>query len=167
MKISNIQNKGSMQESEQRAKSTEKQPIVNKDVKFYIGIDPGVKTGIAVWSKKERRFFHIDTVELHVAMAFVEKFTSNKSTLHVRVEDARKRKYFGNSGREKLQGAGSVKRDCSCWQEFLEYHKISFDMPSPKQKGAKVTAEYFKKLTGWEKRCSQHARDAAILVFGL
>lgn len=151
----------------EKPKDIKNKNFMTNDVKYYIGIDPGVKTGIAVWSKKESRFLLIDTAELHVAMAFVERFTSDKSTLHVRVEDARKRTWFGNSGREKLQGAGSVKRDCSCWQEFLEYHNIPFDMPSPKQKGAKVTAEYFKKITGWEKRCSQHGRDAALLVLGL
>lgn len=136
--------------------------------KIIIGIDPGVQTGIASWSATEKRFYMVDTMLLHNALSFVENISNCKEyVLHVRFEDARKRKYFGNSGREKLQGAGSVKRDSKIWEDFLTDKGIKFDMPSPKDKGIKVDAAYFKKLTGWFKRTSQHARDAAMLVYGL
>jgi len=103
---------------------------------------------------------------VHNAMRFIENISENY-TVHVRFEDARQRKYFGNSGREKLQGAGSVKRDSKIWEDFLTDLNISFDMPSPKEKGIKVDEAYFLKLTGWKgKRTSQHGRDAAMLIYG-
>lgn len=132
---------------------------------IYIGIDPGVKTGFAINSEIGISLF---TGPIHEALDWVLKIRDrNESEILVRFEDARLRTYFGNSGREKLQGAGSVKRDCKIWEDFLTDHKIKFEKVSPKAKGAKVTAEYFKKLTGYDKLSSQHARDAAMLIVGL
>jgi len=34
---------------------------------------------------------------------------------------------------------------------------------SPKGKGAKVNAEQFKKLTGWDRPSNQHERDSAMV----
>ena len=36
--------------------------------------------------------------------------------IKLRIEDARLRKWYGNAGREELQGAGSVNRDASIWE---------------------------------------------------
>jgi hypothetical protein len=37
----------------------------------------------------------------------------------------------------------------------------------PPAKGAtKLDPDFFKALTGWKKRTSEHARDAAMIVFG-
>lgn len=132
---------------------------------IYIGIDPGVETGFAYYESFYKRFI-LRTGKIHEAMQWVLNVSEYGDCL-VRFEDARLRKYFGNSGREKLQGAGSVKRDCKIWEDFLTDHKIKFEKVSPKQKGVKVTAEYFKKITGYSERSSQHARDAAMLIVGL
>lgn len=139
---------------------------IRKRYDYYIGIDPGVKTGIAIYRTSDKTFTAIATSSIAQAFDTVVKL-HRQATIHVRVEDARKRKFFGATGRERLQGAGSVKRDCSAWQEFLEYHGIPFDMPSPLQKGKKITADYFRKMTGYTGRSSQHGRDAALLVYGM
>lgn len=131
----------------------------------YIGVDPGVKTGIALWNRKERKLLGVSSVKIHEAMEMVKAWRGE--SLLVRVEDARKREWFGKSGREVLQGAGSIKRDCVIWQDFLTDMGIDFEMVAPKNNKTKLTAEAFKKITGYGQKTNEHARDAASLVFGL
>jgi len=137
-----------------------------RDIDFYIGIDPGKNTGIAVWNTEDKKFILIDTLSIHIAIDLVSKLNSEYK-IFVRIEDARKRKWFGKSGREQLQGAGSIKRDCVIWEDFLKDKKIEHELLSPMQKGKKISKEYFNQLTKYNKNTSQHSRDAAMLVFGL
>lgn len=134
---------------------------------IYIGIDPGTHTGIAVWSHKEQRFFMLGTKTMYEATEDIINLVNKhgRDNIFVRFEDARKRNWFGNSGREQLQGAGSIKRDCSLWEEFLTSKGIPFVPVSPKSNRTKMKPEAFAKYTGWAKRTSEHARDAAMLVF--
>lgn len=134
---------------------------------FYIGIDCGTMTGFAVWYKFEKKLVQVKTVKIHAAMQEVLGYNrGTNGRIFVRVEDARKRTWFGNSGREQLQGAGSIKRDAVIWEDFLIDCKIPFEMVAPKHNRTKIEAEYFKKLTGWSARTSVHGRDAAMLVYG-
>lgn len=132
--------------------------------RYLIGIDPGVKTGLAVWDRQKKSFHAIETTNIVSAMVCVDGFPRND--IEVWFEDARLRKWFGNSGREKLQGAGSIKRDCSIWEEFVKLLDIPYKAIPPKNNTTKTKAEYFYKITGWSGRTSEHARDAAMLVFG-
>lgn len=136
-------------------------------IKIIVGIDPGVKTGIAVWNVSEQAFESIETVGIVTAMRRVISLNTSDRAVEIYFEDARLRTWFGNSGVEQLQGAGSIKRDCSVWQEFCEYYNIPFTATKPTRGQTKWGAQYFKKMTGWAKRTSEHARDAAVLVFGM
>ena len=134
---------------------------------IYIGIDPGTHTGIAVWSHKEQRFFMLGTKTMYEATEDIINLVNKhgRDNIFVRFEDARKRNWFGKAGREQLQGAGSIKRDCSLWEEFLTAKNIPFATVAPKANSTKMKPEAFAKYTGWTKRTSEHARDAAMLVF--
>ena len=135
---------------------------------LIVGLDPGVKTGFAVWSRVERRLTTVETLGITQAMTMIRTMADVGSLHSVRFEDARLRKWFGARGREALQGAGSIKRDCSIWEEFLRgLVGVPFLPVSPQAKGAKLDAQAFKRLTGWQGRTSEHGRDAALLVFGL
>lgn len=136
---------------------------------IYIGIDPGTHTGIAVWSHKEQRFFMLGTKTMYEATEDIINLVNKhgRDNIFVRFEDARKRNWFGKAGREQLHGAGSIKRDCSLWEEFLTSKGIPFVPVAPKANRTKMKPEAFAKYTGWAKRTSEHARDAAMLVFGL
>ena len=134
---------------------------------LIIGIDPGVKTGIAVYDPELKRLLSVDTFKIYQAMQFILYYKENHFTVFVRIEDARLRKWYGNSGREVLQGAGSVKRDCGIWQDFLTDEYIDFDLVAPKNNRTKISAEMFKKITGYEGRTSEHGRDAAMMVYGI
>ena len=126
-------------------------------------------TGIALRSIVLNRFLSVQTMSAVEAMLAVQRLTidSRSRIKLVVIEDARLRKWFGTKGREALQGAGSIKRECAIWIDWLNFNAIPHRVVSPQAKGAKLDAARFKKLTGWDQRTSEHARDAAMLVFGV
>ncbi len=135
--------------------------------KIIIGIDTGTKTGLAIWDILERKFHAILTLKIHSAMEkVIEYHQEHGEALFVRFEDARLRTWFQDKSIESLQGAGSIKRDCSIWQDFLQDHKIAFASIEPRRGLTKWDDEKFKRMTGWTGRTSNHSRDAALLVFG-
>ena len=90
------------------------------------------------------------------------------STLYdvaVLYEDATKRKWYGNTGRERLKGAGSVERDAKIWRDFLAENKIKHKAIAPKNNITKLSAKQFALITGYKGRTNEHGRDAAMLVF--
>lgn len=140
-----------------------------------IGIDPGTHTGVAVWDSREGKFLSLETLPIHLALERVKEMThpfwhmDKLYNEHIEVvfEDARQRTWFGKGDTNaKLQGAGSVKRDCSIWEDFCRYYDIPFQARPPVKGATKVTPEYFKRISGWQGRTSEHARDAAMLVLG-
>ena len=135
---------------------------------IYIGIDPGTHTGVAVWDSKEGKFLSLESMPIHIALTRVLAIAErHRDDVQVIFEDARLRTWFGKGNvSAKAQGAGSVKRDCSIWEDFLTDSGIPFVTTKPGNVATKVTPSWFRKLTGWEGRCSEHARDAAMLVFG-
>ena len=137
--------------------------------KLVVGIDPGVKTGLAIWDCVGEKFGLIGTFNIIECFADLIPLVNGGLIDLLRFEDSRLRKgYYGDNANLKQQGAGSIKRDSSIWQEFCEYHKIKFEAVSPQsQKGlTKWDAKRFKHVTGWTARTSEHARDAALLVWG-
>lgn len=137
---------------------------------IYIGIDPGTHTGVAVWDTREGKFLSLETLLIHRAMTFILKWSLKAEDIgqeiQVVFEDARQRKWYGNESNAKRQGAGSVKRDCSIWEDFCRDYQIPFVAVPPMKGGTKVSESYFKTISGWKGRTSNHARDAAMLVLG-
>ena len=139
---------------------------------IYIGIDTGVHTGIAVWDSEKRKFVYLDTLKIHEALQIVSSYAYKDVPLCVRFEDARQRKWIpfaknmtGELGR--AQGAGYVKAHCQIWEDFLRDKDIPFEMIAPRRNVTKLSAEQFERITGYKGRTSGHARDAAMLVYGL
>lgn len=131
-----------------------------------IGIDPGTHTGMAVWDSKEGKFLSLETLPIHRAMVEVMNLRIGREILVV-FEDARQRKWFGKGDTNaKKQGAGSVKRDCSIWEEFCKDYGIPFRAIPPVKGATKITPEYFKLISHYQGRTSEHSRDAAMLVIG-
>lgn len=131
----------------------------------YIGIDSGVKTGVAVWNSTKQRFDLVQTTTITRAMEIVRQYVIAGHTVTVLVEDARQRKWFGENADSKRQGAGSVKRDASMWQSYLEENNIPYQMKHPAKGMTKLSKEVFIKMTGYTGLTSVHSRDAAMLVF--
>ena len=136
-----------------------------------IGIDPGTHTGVAVWDTREGKFLSLETLPIHKALNLVCKWQQDCKdrdvSMDVTFEDARQRTWFGTGNvSAKMQGAGSVKRDCSIWEDFLRDKGIPFWAKPPVKGATKVSAEYFKMVSHYQGRTSEHSRDAAMLVIG-
>lgn len=138
---------------------------------LVIGLDPGVDTGYAIWSVPAARLTVVESMKIHVALERVRgawvSVDHRPEALLVMFEDARKRRWFGKKGRESLQGAGSVKRDCTIWQDFLNDLGVPYVATPPLAGATKWTAEHFARTTGWPGRTNEHSRDAACRVFQL
>lgn len=131
---------------------------------LYVGIDPGTHTGFAVWETRTKRLVSVETLLIHEALSRVKELSEGPEQVRVIIEDARHVSRSGPGSRAREQGAGSIKRDCSIWEDFCDDFKIPCRFQRPGN--TKVTPEYFQRLTGWTGRTSNHARDAVMLVFG-
>ena len=132
-------------------------------------MDPGKHTGIAVWDTDAQRFKLLDTVPIHIAMDIVRYSTDGMTRVYF--EDARQRRWLPKDAtsseyRGHLMGAGSVKRDSVIWQDALTDWGIPFEMVPPRAGATKWDADTFARITGYKGRTSNHARDAALLVYG-
>lgn len=133
---------------------------------YSIGIDCGVKTGFAVWSVKEQKLVCVETKTIHDAINEVTRVFKKQPKIKVFIEDARLRKWLGKDAEVKKQGAGSVKRDAKIWEDFCKKNKIPYYLVNPLNNLTKVSSDTFVKMTKWKGRTSNHARDAALMVYG-
>jgi hypothetical protein len=129
---------------------------------IVIGIDTGTNTGIAAWNTALKCFDFVDTMTIDKAFSKVLEYKSGDE-IFVFFEDP---KHIGGR-RERAQGAGSVKRDAAIWERFLKNNKIPYRSVRAGSTITKMKGEYFKQLTGWTGRTSEHARDAAMMVYDL
>ena len=132
---------------------------------YIIGIDPGVMTGLAVYCKEDGLKMFCLTISR--AMSLIKSLKAYNSVNKVVVEDARKRTWYGNNSNAKLQGAGSIKRDCQIWEDFLTEQNIPFEMKHPIKGGTKIDRKLFNQYwQGFEVagKNNEHTRDAAMLI---
>ena len=132
---------------------------------IIVGLDPGKETGFAACKLGVDGYFIVDTYRIHRAMQKILEFKESGMDLYVRFEDARKWRSHGKHVYGKDQGAGSIKRDCSIWEDFLADHGIPFESVNLTASLKKIDVGVFQQLTGWKKRTSNHARDAALLIY--
>lgn len=139
---------------------------------ILIGIDPGVHTGLAIVNNKHLTdVLSMTACKAEAVVLDWHKWYPNQ--LMVYFEDARMRSWFGKMDAEQRkygaavrEGAGSIKRDCQRWEEWLKHHNIPHVGVSPKNNKTKLTAEQFKRITKWEGKSNEHGRDAAMLIYG-
>ena len=138
-------------------------------VRYYIGIDPGTNTGLAIWDSELKKFNSIQTLKIHKAWELL-KDRIDKESIFIHVEDARQiklpQRFQKHTSKDQLQGIGSVKRDCSIWEDFLKDHGFAFTMSWNSKGIRKLDSDRFKVMTGYTDRTSSHGRDAAMIVFG-
>lgn len=133
---------------------------------YVIGIDAGTNTGFAIKDKHTGKFIEVKTIAIHTAMFQVADTFKKGDKILVLIEDARQATFNRSSEKDKFraQGAGSVKRDASIWEDFLKDYKIPFLMLRPQKAKTKWAPHVFKAVTGYTRRTSHNARDAAVLT---
>lgn len=137
---------------------------------IVIGIDPGMHTGLAVWDTTSRQFLDIRCSGIVAAMDYLDDLAYNRGIGLVVFEDARQRTWIPRERdirqvKGRAMGAGSVKRDCSIWEEWCEARSIQYIASRPKTGMTKLTDAYFRGITGYDRKTNEHGRDAAMLVF--
>jgi hypothetical protein len=129
---------------------------------LLIGLDPGIKTGIAFFSNGD--LVGLDTcapweVESHL-----------NDVKRIVFEDSRLQSVVFNRGATSAatlkiaRNVGEIDAWCKLIVALAEKHQIPSLGISPKHKGAKLDAEQFKMLTGWQGPTNQHERDAAMIA---
>lgn len=136
---------------------------------IVIGIDPGTYTGFAIWDAQTRALLAVESLKLHRALVRVEALRADRPL--VMFEDARTIRMCNGrndaKGKSVLQGVGSIKRDCSIWEDFLEDSGLPYQARTWKPGTTKWSAEEFRRITGWTAQTNNHGRDAAVIVHGL
>lgn len=145
----------------------------------FIGIDPGVKSGLAIWDAKLGRITFLKSVSffeaLHKLLIFSEECKKENHHFAVIIENpkgisgmyGRHDKYVGNVRTTIAQSVGSNKRDSALIFEFCQLHSFPCYLITPgKHSLTKLSAEEFRSRFKWEGAGDQHARDAAGLVIG-
>lgn len=138
--------------------------ITERKPKAIIGLDPGVNTGFAL--SINGKLQEVTTLTHNAARKRIEAFKTDYDLLVI-FEDANKRGCNPKMAAARAQGAGSVKRDCNLWREYFIEEGIQFKAVPPQKGLTKVDKVQFKYMTGWQGRVSNHARDAAMLIWGM
>ena len=140
---------------------------IMSESRLAIGIDPGVKTGIA--TALDGKLQSVTSATITTAMQMVLAVKDQNPMVYI--EDARKRTWFGGadarqarSGAGVREGVGSVKRDCSIWEDWCVENGIAYLMVHPAANKTKLDANDFNRITGWRAKTNEHARDAGMLV---
>lgn len=131
---------------------------------IVLGIDPGSSTGMA-WFVNGR----LDT------LATIEPYLLHErihSVDFVVFEDSRLQSHvWAGAGATRpamakiARNVGMIDAWCELIAKTCASRGIAYISISPKAKGAKLDAEAFYKRTGWDARCNQHERDAAMVAW--
>ena len=153
------------------------------DEKLYIGIDPGVKTGWAVYDplRVKDRIIEICTKDFMQVLSIVHGI---KKGFHWISRDYRPTFYIENPGLNKptfprnvsrkamekiSRNVGANSREAELLIGGIRDYGFTVIECRPKKNKlsrGKMKAKEFQRLTGYEGRTSQHGRDAALLVWG-
>lgn len=145
----------------------------NNEKYLYIGIDPGVHTGFAVWQSNIKMYRYLETLNFWSTIDFLQTFIREglKQVTLVVIEDPNMNKpIFKQAGlsnmdyQRKAQNVGMNKKEASLIIDYCKREKLDFEIVRPST--AKWNHDFFKAATGIKKRCSQHVRDAVKLVHG-
>lgn len=139
---------------------------------LLVGVDPGTTTGVASWDTRAGALLTVASMSILHAMRWIIEDAviqaEPRGGLLVVWEDCRShrlpRHLQTNQSREQAQGVGSVKRDCSIWQEFLTDARLPNITRAPSRRRTKLDRVQFRAATGWDKPSNEHGRDAAMLV---
>lgn len=134
-------------------------------MKTILGIDPGQKTGVAIFTNGA--LSEVCTTTPNGVAALLDEL----EPVCVVFEDSRLTRATWGRGvspaalRKIARNVGQIDAWCSQLVDLCASRGIAAHGISPKGKGAKVTAEKFMRLTGYAGRTNQHQRDAGMVAW--
>lgn len=150
-------------------------------MKYYIGIDPGRSTGVAVYNNKTKKIHELKTLDFWTTISFVRSFIqymgglmSTNDTFEVVMEDPQLNApiFKDRHGRKSIdvqldiaQKVGRNKENAFLLTQYFKTNGIKFRIVKPMS--GKWNAIYFKQVTGFSDGGNQHQRDAAKIVYGI
>lgn len=140
---------------------------------IYIGIDPGVDTGVCVWDADQQTILRLDTLGFWSVIGLLSAYKNQHGELlSVVIEDPnlnkamhwqQKKSVRGFNPATKIaQNVGQNKKEAELIIKYLEANQFSYEAIRPVTR--KIGARVFKHLSGYKDRTNQHVRDAAMLV---
>lgn len=135
-------------------------------LQWVIGIDPGAKTAIASFLNGALAGIH--TTDILGAISFIKL----EKPILVVIEDSTLTSHIftapGVAHRAALKVArniGEVDAYCKIIKQVCGDLGIAYHSVSPKDKGKKIDAKEFERITGWAGKSNQHERDAAMVAW--
>lgn len=130
-----------------------------------LGIDPGASTGVAVYI--DGKLNRLETIEPWQIPKLFDGFRVDR----VVFEDSHLTSFMFTTAPSRAaalkmaRNVGEVDAWCKLIVAVCDQLKIPAHSISPKQKGAKLDAKAFERLTGWASQSNQHERDAAAVAW--
>ena len=135
---------------------------------LVVGIDPGIDTGYAVYDVLFNEL--TEAVTISFWEAWNKAALMNPAQVLYVVEDPAQNKPVWNRNLPKnanlkvAQDVGGNKREARLMIKGLR--RLGFVVDAVRPEGPKWTSRYFRGITGYEGRVSEHVRDAARLAWG-
>lgn len=132
-----------------------------------VGIDPGVKTGFAI--AESGKLTHLETVDFWGAYDRIREWDPGcVEMITIEISETTHmwgKQLYGNDQdkrRVKMgQNVGAVRREGQLLAQRLRQRGYSVRCVPPR---GKVSADYFRRLTGWTGTSNEHTRDAGLLA---
>jgi hypothetical protein len=139
--------------------------------RYVVGIDPGVKTGVASFDSRLEALAELFTSDFWGVVDHVMRVYAPNDAVIVIENPKLNRPVFRERGHfdkpnvreEMAQRVGANKRDATLLIERFE--ALGFEVQQVRPSRRKWTAEDLLRETRWSGRSSQHARDAAALIY--
>lgn len=134
-------------------------------MKPVLGIDPGSNTGMALY--EAGKLSELWTTEPWQ----MDFYLTVKQPTRVIFEDSRLQSYTWSTIKSRpaalkmARNVGEIDAWCKLIVALCANHEIPCHGISPKNKGAKLNAEQFAKLTGWTGKTNEHTRDSAMVAW--
>ena len=130
-----------------------------------IGLDPGMSTGAAEY--RDGELVALATIQPHRIGAMLEAVKPGR----VVYEDSRLQSHVWVKAKTHAavakigRNVGMVDAWCHLIEAECARLEIECIGVSPKDKGGKVDATAFERITGWSGRANQHERDACMVAY--
>lgn len=143
---------------------------------LLVGIDPGEHTGVAQLDKLDAQpELQLQTLDFWETVRLLERLAlTEKHRVHIYIEDPNEHRSLYHDKDDKTgeirtkvaQNVGANKREAALLIKKCHNLGLRVTTVKPGDVLTKLSATEFARITGYTKRCSEHARDAGCLIFG-